>query len=47
MMGMAGLTNNQVGATKEDWFKLKGEELIAVMQNKREEIPNKIIEIFK
>ena len=47
MMGMTVLTNNQVGATKEDWFKLKGEELIAVMQNKREEIPNKIIEIFK
>tara|TARA_R100000995_G_C3472334_1_gene118982 strand:+ start:212 stop:1048 length:837 start_codon:yes stop_codon:yes gene_type:complete len=47
MMGMTVLTNGQVGATKEDWFNLKGEELIAVMQSKREEIPNKIIEIFK
>ena len=47
MMGMAVFTNNNVGATNEDWFKLKGQDLIGVMRNKREEIPNKIIEIFK
>tara|TARA_R100000008_G_scaffold78636_1_gene59734 strand:- start:1600 stop:2436 length:837 start_codon:yes stop_codon:yes gene_type:complete len=47
MMGMRVFTNNNVGATKEDWFKLKGSDLISVMQNKRKEIPNKIIEIFK
>ena len=47
MMGMTVFTNNNVGATNEDWFKLKGEDLIGIMRNKREEIPNKIIEIFK
>ena len=28
MMGMSVITNNLVGATKEDWYALKGEELI-------------------
>ncbi len=39
MMGMAVVTNQNVGATKEPWFHLKGEELIEAMRNKREEIP--------
>jgi GT2 family glycosyltransferase len=42
MMGLAITTNNLVGATSEEWFKLKGEELIDLMIEKREEIANKI-----
>ena len=45
MMGMAVVTNQNVGATKEPWFHLKGEELIEVMRKKREEIPQIVREI--
>lgn len=38
MMGMKVVTNGRVGATSEKWFKLKGEELISFMTQKREEI---------
>tara|TARA_R110002020_G_scaffold240144_1_gene452806 strand:+ start:216 stop:1061 length:846 start_codon:yes stop_codon:yes gene_type:complete len=38
MMGMKVVTNGRVGATSEKWFKLKGEELISFMMEKREEI---------
>jgi|10_taG_2_1085330.scaffolds.fasta_scaffold25467_3 glycosyltransferase involved in cell wall biosynthesis len=43
MMGMSVVTNDLVGATGEDWFKLKGEELIDYMVKKRKEISNIII----
>jgi len=46
MMGMSVVTNKLVGATKEDWFSLKGEELVDVMCLKREEIPNILEEIL-
>jgi len=46
MMNMGIITNNTVGAIHEDWFKLKGEHLIDLMESKREEIPQKIIGIF-
>ena len=46
MMGMAVVTNQNVGATKEPWFHLKGEELIEVMRKKREEIPQIVKEII-
>lgn len=46
MMGMSVITNKNVGATREDWFKLKGAELINVMREKKKEIPNLIIEAF-
>jgi len=46
MMGASIITNNLVGATKEDWFKLKGKELIDVMKLKRRELPKKIIKVF-
>ena len=46
MMGMAVVTNQNVGATKEPWFHLKGEELIEVMRKKREEIPQIVMEIM-
>ena len=38
MMNMKVITNGLVGASKEDWFKLRGDELIAVMLGKRKEI---------
>ena len=47
MMGLSVITNNMVGATKEDWFSLKGEQLIEVIKNKRIEIPNIVTELLK
>tara|TARA_R110000824_G_scaffold101386_7_gene240887 strand:- start:2648 stop:3493 length:846 start_codon:yes stop_codon:yes gene_type:complete len=44
MMGMSVVTNNLVGATKEDWFSLKGAELIEVMKEKRESITSTVLE---
>ena len=46
MMGMKVLTNNLVGATKEKWFKLKGEPLIEVMKTKRQEITQLVKDLF-
>jgi hypothetical protein len=46
MMGMSVTTNNLVGASKEDWFKLKGEDLINVFWNKRADIPNAVMEAY-
>jgi hypothetical protein len=46
MMGLSVVTNSLVGATKEDWFNLKGEELINLMIEKRKLIPNLIEELF-
>ena len=47
MMGMRVVTNKLVGATKEEWFKLKGEDLISAMGNKRDEIVNNVIRAFE
>jgi hypothetical protein len=38
MMGMTVITNKLVGALSEDWFELKGNELIDVMREKRKAI---------
>lgn len=46
MMGMAVVTNQNVGATKEHWFSLKGDELINVMRSKRDEIANIVKEVI-
>jgi hypothetical protein len=46
MMGMSVVTNKLVGATREDWFSLKGEDLIELMVNKRQEIPKTLEEIL-
>jgi hypothetical protein len=46
MMGMSVVANKNIGATKEPWFRLKGSELVELMRQKREEIPNKILRIF-
>ena len=37
------ISNNNIGATKEEWFKLRGEELIDFMIEKRTEISDKIL----
>jgi len=47
MMGLAVVTNNMVGATKEDWFSLKGIELISVMTDKRTEIPDLVQKVLE
>ena len=44
MMGMKVITNDLVGATKEEWFSLKGKELVDVMREKRDTITNLVIE---
>ena len=46
MMGMTVITNQNVGATKEPWFELKGEELIDVMRSKRAEIPQVVKDVL-
>ena len=43
MMGMSLITNQMVGATQEPWFKLKGKELINIVYEMRETIPQKVL----
>jgi len=47
MMDMSTKTTQNVGAIHEDWFEKKGSELIGVMREKRNAIPNLVEEIFK
>jgi len=47
MMGLSVITNNLVGATKEEWFKLKGIELIDIMVGKRKEIPDLVQKVLQ
>lgn len=47
MAGMRVISNNKVGALSEDWFKLKGKELIEVMKRKRREIPSLVLNILE
>jgi len=46
MLGMKTITSKNIGAIHEEWFSLKGEELIEYMTEKRGEILNKIIEVI-
>lgn len=46
MMGVKVITNKRVGACYEDWFKLKGEELIDHMTQKKQEVLQKILELI-
>ena len=46
MMNMKTITNNKVGASREPWFKFKGEELINKMNEKRGTITDKIVEVL-
>lgn len=43
MMNMSVVVNRLIGASKEEWYKLKGEDLINYMIQKREEIFNTIV----
>ena len=47
MSGMTVISNNKVGALSEDWFKLKGLNLIEKMREKRDQIPKMVLEILK
>lgn len=47
MMNMSVITNEKIGASYEDWFKLKGKDLIQEMKKRRETIPNIIEEYIK
>jgi len=47
MMNMSVLTNSNLGASGEEWFSLKGRDLISVIKNKRLEISNLIENILK
>ena len=44
MMNIKTITNGLLGATSEEWFSLKGQDLIDFMKNKRETIPTYILE---
>jgi hypothetical protein len=46
MMGMRTFTNKNIGASYEPWYKMKGEELINIMIDKRTTIPQTILEVF-
>ena len=46
-MNIKVITNDLVGATSEPWFKSKGVELIDIMQNKRNEIPEMVLGAIK
>ena len=47
MLGVKTITNKNIGASYEEWFSLKGNELIECMINKRKEIPNMVLGIFQ
>jgi hypothetical protein len=47
MLGCKVVTNNLVGASSEEWFSLKGEQLISVIEKKRITIPKIVIESFE
>tara|TARA_R100000152_G_C6771831_1_gene198459 strand:- start:138 stop:971 length:834 start_codon:yes stop_codon:yes gene_type:complete len=40
MMGLSIIANKHIGATQENWYHLKGQELINEVMNMREKIPN-------
>ena len=46
MAGMTVISNKRVGALSEDWFKLKGEELVAKMTEKRMSIPDSVLGVL-
>ena len=46
MMGVTTITNKNIGACYEDWFSIKGAELIEHMRNKKQEVLDKVMEII-
>jgi len=47
MMNMGVITNSTVGAASEEWYSLKGHDLIKVMYDKREQITDKVLEYLR
>jgi hypothetical protein len=47
MMGMRIITNKKVGATREEWYKAKGQELIEEVIKMRERIPRTVMGAIK
>jgi hypothetical protein len=47
MLGCKILTNDLIGAIGEEWFELKGKELIDKMRQKRNEIPDFVLSFFE
>lgn len=47
MMGLSIITNKNVGATQEEWYKLKGLPLIDYVEKMRDSIPEIVIGVFK
>jgi hypothetical protein len=43
MMGMGVIVNKMIGATREEWYKQKGKELIDTMRKKRAEIKDLVV----
>ena len=46
-MGLSIIANKNIGATKESWYSLKGEELINCVLNMREQIPERVLGVFE
>jgi len=46
MLGCKIYTNDLIGATSEEWFNLKGKELINEMKSNRKKIPDFILSLF-
>ena len=47
MAGMETITSKNIGAIGEEWFNLKGIDLIDIMRGKREEIKNMVLGKFE
>ena len=47
IMNLKIITNKMVGATKEDWYSKKPEDLLEHVLSMRESIPNKVLECFE
>tara|TARA_R110000824_G_scaffold69939_2_gene179971 strand:- start:1287 stop:2123 length:837 start_codon:yes stop_codon:yes gene_type:complete len=43
MMGMGVIVNKMIGATREPWYNLKGQELISLMRNKKSDIKDIVV----
>ena len=47
MMGLSTITNELLGATKEEWYRLKGEELIGKVIQMRFDIPKIVLQALE
>lgn len=47
MMGMSVIVNKMIGATREPWYSLKGQELIGLMRDKKRDIKDVVVDTFQ